>query len=171
MKTSWHGNAFCNTAPLWGESTGHWWIPSHSDGMQILYIISIVGINKVLNKQLSHQWFVILLNKQSSYQWFEMPWHLYNIILIHPPQFTTRISNHHNEVGSGWSSACQEPSNVKPQATCSWNTQTRQGGHDQHHKSDSLRTDLPWWSPHVALIVEFSKETGVCYLIWVTCNY
>ena len=28
MRTSsWHGNAFCITGPLWGESTSHWWIP------------------------------------------------------------------------------------------------------------------------------------------------
>ena len=27
MKTWWHGKAFCITGPLWGESTGHRWIP------------------------------------------------------------------------------------------------------------------------------------------------
>ena len=27
MLTSWHGNASCITGPLWGESTGHHWIP------------------------------------------------------------------------------------------------------------------------------------------------
>ena len=28
MMMSWHGNIFCVTCPLWGESTGHLWIPS-----------------------------------------------------------------------------------------------------------------------------------------------
>ena len=27
MMTSSQGNAYCVTSPLWGESTGHWWIP------------------------------------------------------------------------------------------------------------------------------------------------
>ena len=27
MMTSWNGNIFCVTVPLWGESTGQWWIP------------------------------------------------------------------------------------------------------------------------------------------------
>ena len=26
MMTSWHGNAFPITSPLWGESKSHWWI-------------------------------------------------------------------------------------------------------------------------------------------------
>ena len=31
MTTSWHGNAFCITGPLWGESTRDWWIPLSKD--------------------------------------------------------------------------------------------------------------------------------------------
>ena len=27
IAASWYGNAFYITGPLWGESTGHWWIP------------------------------------------------------------------------------------------------------------------------------------------------
>ena len=27
MMTSWNGNIFCVTGSLWGEFTGHWWIP------------------------------------------------------------------------------------------------------------------------------------------------
>ena len=48
MMMLWHGNDFCITRPLLGESIGLWWI--------------VVSLNK-------------LLNKQFSCQYFEMPWH------------------------------------------------------------------------------------------------
>ena len=52
MKTSWHGINFRITGPLWGESTGHRWIPlaqGQSCGAMIFFFD--VSMNKLFNKQ------------------------------------------------------------------------------------------------------------------------
>ena len=73
MKTSSYGNIFFVTGPLWGESTGHWWIPltKASDAeLWCFFCFFYLGLNKQLSKQ-------------SRWQWFEMPphslWHHCNV--------------------------------------------------------------------------------------------
>ena len=55
--TSWHGNIFHITGPLWGESTCHWWIPlTKGPIMHRVYVFFLVSLNKILNKHSSCQW-------------------------------------------------------------------------------------------------------------------
>ena len=53
---SWHGNAFCITGPLWGESSSHIRrFPTYkARNVQFWYLI--VSLNKQLNKKLSCWW-------------------------------------------------------------------------------------------------------------------
>ena len=62
MMTSWHGNTFHITGPLWGESIIHH-VESHHKwpAMWSFVVFFDVSLNK-------------LLNNQSSCWWFEMPW-------------------------------------------------------------------------------------------------
>ena len=71
---TWHKHTFHITDPLWGKSSGHWWVTgpvrgihqSPEDYLHLWPVMSrcndyfVVSLNK-------------LLNKQSSYWWFEVP--------------------------------------------------------------------------------------------------
>ena len=57
MMTSSNGNIFRVTSPLWGESTGHWWIPLTKASNAELDVIFHLRLNKRLRKQLRLQWF------------------------------------------------------------------------------------------------------------------
>ena len=60
IMTSSNGHIFCVTGPLWGEFTGHRWIPlTKASDVKLLFDLCL---NKLLSKQ-SRQW------------WFEMPMH------------------------------------------------------------------------------------------------
>ena len=47
--TSWHGNFFHITGPVWGESTGHLWILLPKD-LQSFAVPFVISLNKLLNK-------------------------------------------------------------------------------------------------------------------------
>ena len=51
IMTSSNGNIFCVTAPLWGESTGHRWIPSQRPMTQSFEAFFDLRLNKRLSKQ------------------------------------------------------------------------------------------------------------------------
>ena len=56
MKTSWHGNVFSIGGPLWGQSTGHQWIPLTNDEGLVTHGFNVffdVSLNRPLNKQSS----------------------------------------------------------------------------------------------------------------------
>ena len=58
MMTSSNGNILCVTAPLWGESTDHWWIPlTKTSDAEFWFFFFDVRLNKRLNKQRSCCWF------------------------------------------------------------------------------------------------------------------
>ena len=65
MMTSWNGNIFCVIGPLWGESTGHRWIPLTKSTDAELWSF-LVFFDLYLDK-----WF----SKQSGRRWFETPSH------------------------------------------------------------------------------------------------
>ena len=57
MKTSWNGNSFHITGPLWGESTGHRCIPfTKGPVMQSFDVFVDVSLNKQLNTQSRGRW-------------------------------------------------------------------------------------------------------------------
>ena len=58
---TWHGNAFCNTGPLWGESTGPVDSPHKGPVIQSFDIVFDVGLNKLWNKKSSCWWSIISL--------------------------------------------------------------------------------------------------------------
>ena len=62
MMTSSNGNIFLVTGPLWGESTGHQWIPLTRASKADLWCFLDVRLNK-------------RLSKQSKCRWFQTPWH------------------------------------------------------------------------------------------------
>ena len=47
--TSSNGKKICDTCPLWGESTGHWWIPLTKGGAAELWFFFYLRLNKRLN--------------------------------------------------------------------------------------------------------------------------
>ena len=56
--TSWNGNIFRVTGPLWGESTGHRWIPlTKASDAELLMFSLICAWTKRLNKQSRRRWF------------------------------------------------------------------------------------------------------------------
>ena len=55
MMTSLNGNIFHVTGPLWGESTGHQWIPLAKPVTQNFDIFIDLCLNKVVSKQ-SRRW-------------------------------------------------------------------------------------------------------------------
>ena len=61
IMTSSNGNTFRVTGPLWGESTGDRWIPSHRPVTRSVDVFFDVRLNK-------------RLSKQSRCGWFETPW-------------------------------------------------------------------------------------------------
>ena len=61
MMTSWNGNIFRVTSPLWGESTGHRWFPLQRPVTRSFDVFFDVRLNK---------W----LSKQSICWWYETPW-------------------------------------------------------------------------------------------------
>ena len=73
IMTSPNGNIFRVTGPLWGEFTGHRWIPLQRPVTQSFDVF----FDLRLNKQLS---------KQSRRRWFETPslslWYHYNVLLV-----------------------------------------------------------------------------------------
>ena len=56
MMTSWNENIFRVTGPLWGESTGHWWIPLPKASEAELWCFLWSALRKRLNKQSKHRW-------------------------------------------------------------------------------------------------------------------
>ena len=56
MMTSWNGNIFRVSGPLWGESTGHRWIPLPKTGLDAFFGLRL---NKRLRKQAICWWFEI----------------------------------------------------------------------------------------------------------------
>ena len=64
--TSWHGNAFRITGPLWGNPSVTSGFPSHSTSHKIFVIVC-------LNR---------LMNKHSSFPWFEILWHSCDITVF-----------------------------------------------------------------------------------------
>ena len=58
MMASWHGNPFCISGPLWWESQSLVDSPHKWPVVMSFDVISVVGhLHKLLNKQLSCQWF------------------------------------------------------------------------------------------------------------------
>ena len=68
MMTSWHGNAFLITGPLWAESTGDRWIPFTKAQQweplvfsnfhyKIVYVIRILETANAKNKHVGYIWF------------------------------------------------------------------------------------------------------------------
>ena len=86
MRTSWNGNIFHVTGPLWGESIGHWWLPWQRPVMRSIDFF----FDQCLNKRLS---------KQSRGQWSEMPlcslWHHCNEYGISSCESMTSTSSPH----------------------------------------------------------------------------
>ena len=58
--TSSNGNIFPVTGPLWGESTGHRWIPLTKASDAELWYFFDLHLNKRLSKQSRHRWFETL---------------------------------------------------------------------------------------------------------------
>ena len=56
MMTSSNGNIFRVTGPLWGESTGHWWIPLTKVSEADLWCFLDRRLNKRLSKQSRCRW-------------------------------------------------------------------------------------------------------------------
>ena len=69
MMMWWHGNTFCITGPLWGESTGRWWNLITKGQLYGAWYFLVVSLNR-------------LLNKQSSCWCFEMPWHSCDVTVM-----------------------------------------------------------------------------------------
>ena len=57
IMTSSNGNIFRVTGPLWGESTGRWWILSQRPVTRSFYVFFDLHLNKRLNKHLIRRWF------------------------------------------------------------------------------------------------------------------
>ena len=57
MMTSSNGNIFHVTGPLWGETTGHWWILLTKASDAELWCFFDPRLNKQLSKQSGHRWF------------------------------------------------------------------------------------------------------------------
>ena len=57
MMTSSNGHLFCVTGLLWGESTGHRWIPSQRPVTQSFDVFFDLRLNKQLSKQWRRRWF------------------------------------------------------------------------------------------------------------------
>ena len=57
MKTSSNGNIFRVTGPLWGEPTGHWWIPLTKVNGAQLWSFFDLRLNARLGKQSRRRWF------------------------------------------------------------------------------------------------------------------
>ena len=57
MVTSSNGNIFCVTGPLWGESTGHRWIPLTKVSDAELWCFPLSAPEKRLDKQKRCRWF------------------------------------------------------------------------------------------------------------------
>ena len=57
LMTSSNGNIFRFTGPLWGESTGHQWIPSQEPMTRSFSIFFDLRLNKRLRKQSKRWWF------------------------------------------------------------------------------------------------------------------
>ena len=69
MMTSWNGNAFRVTGPLWGEPTGDRWIPPTKVQKRSCEVFFDVSLSK-------------LLNKQTNNRWFETPWSSCDITIM-----------------------------------------------------------------------------------------
>ena len=65
-------DAFCITSPLWGKSTGHWWISLTKRPMVRRFSVSLeIKLSKLLNKQWSRPW-------------IETPWRPFDItVTVH----------------------------------------------------------------------------------------
>ena len=59
IKTLCHRKVLCITVPLWGETTGHRWIPLKKDEKlcALIFVVVAVSMNKLLNKNSSCRWF------------------------------------------------------------------------------------------------------------------
>ena len=57
MMTSSNGNIFRIIGPLWGETTGHRWIPSQRPVAQSFDVFCELRLNKRLSKQSRRRWF------------------------------------------------------------------------------------------------------------------
>ena len=100
-----HGNAFCVTVPLWGESTGHKWIPlTKGQQCQLMFISLLTWTScwtssryRVARDFKCHDAHVTslfmwrhvskicmgkLLDKQSNCPWFETPWRSCDVIIL-----------------------------------------------------------------------------------------
>ena len=78
MMMSWHGKTFCITVPLWGESTGHKWIPP--TGHKWIPLMKGQLFRVVM--------FVYCYSKQAvketvKFQWFVMSWYSCDVTLMH----------------------------------------------------------------------------------------
>ena len=84
MVMSWNWKVFHIIGHLWGESTGHWYIPPVASDAD-LWLSFQVGQKK-------------LLNKQSSGQWLEMPWCPCDIIVMPWSMYlsSSRSWSHHD---------------------------------------------------------------------------
>ena len=89
MMIAWHGNIFCITGPLWGESTGHRWIPLTKGQWYrkrpIIRNCIVFFAVSLLNN---------LLNKQFSCWWSEIQWHLCDITVMIYHEHFSLISTH-----------------------------------------------------------------------------
>ena len=89
---SWYGNHCRVTGPLWGESTGHRWIPlTKGPVIRCFGVFFVVSLNK-------------LLDKQSKRRWFETQWRLYNV---------TVTSLRHSQADDESEHHCQREDHVK----------------------------------------------------------
>ena len=117
VMTSWHGNAFSITGPLWGKPLFIGEFTWHRVSNMVLCFF-IICLNKTLNKQFSCRWFEMPwrfdvffstvrlnkpLNKQSVCRWFETLWrvwwhHCYGTVCRHScvPHAGDKIIYHWN---------------------------------------------------------------------------
>ena len=80
MMRSWHGNAFCITGPLWGESTGDRWIPITKTSDVEPWFFPCWSMNR-------------LLNKQSRGRWTVMSWHSLYVAVMFGQHFQCHAIN------------------------------------------------------------------------------
>ena len=73
IMTSSHGSFFSVTGHLWGEFTGHRWIPLTKGQKCRLWCFFDVGPHKLRDK---------LLNKQSINRWFETTWRQCGVVVM-----------------------------------------------------------------------------------------
>ena len=70
IKTTWHGNIFCLTGPLWGESTSHELNPLMKGPLMWSFDVFFDGC---LNNRFNKQW---------SCRWFETLWCFYDVSVM-----------------------------------------------------------------------------------------